>query len=220
MTLLLALLLFVAPPAPTPAPPAPALSDTAPSDTLALLYARRDAEGLVRLHARAHSAADELLYRYRLYPLTLDARYLDDIPDESTCRTARDFALLAALWGYRAAEAPPWKLPVYGLRSDRLLERARALDPDEPYVLLVEGQSLLYRPGLFGGSPEEALRKFERLRAVLRDRPTPGISAFEPEVWIWYTLQKLGLPNTDRVRERLLAQDPPPLFRQFLLAPP
>jgi len=208
MTLLLTLLLFVAPPT------------TTPSDTLAVLYAHRDAEGIERLHTRAHTTADELLYRYRLYPLTLDTRYLRDIPDESDCHTARDYALLAALWAYRAGEAPPWKLPVYGIRSENLLARARSLDPDEPYVLLVEGQSLLYRPGIFGGSAEQALQKFERLRTVLTDRPTPGISPFEPEVWVWYTLQKLGRPNTDRVRERLLAQDPPPLFRQFLIDPP
>lgn len=208
MTLLLALLLAV-----------PAAS-VAPPDTLATLYAHRDAEGIERLHTRAHTTSDELLYRYRLYPLTLDPRYLRDIPDEDACRTARDYALLAALWAYRAGEAPAWKLPVYGARSNALLDRARTLDPDEPYVLLVEGQSLLYRPGIFGGSAEKALQKFERLRTVLKDRPTPGISPFEPEVWVWYTLQKLGRPNTDRVRERLLAQDPPPLFRQFLIDPP
>jgi hypothetical protein len=220
MALLLTLLLSVASPdfaaSPDPRPPdAPALADT-----IASLYAHRDAEGLVRLRARAHTASDELLYRYRLYPLTLDERFLDDLPDESSAGTARDYALLAALWGYRTAQAPPWKTPIYGARSGRLLDRARALDPDEPYLLLVEGQSLLYRPGIFGGSAEGALATFERLRAVLRDRPTPGISPFEPEVWIWYTLRKLGRPNTDRIRDRLLAQDPPPLFRQFLLDPP
>jgi hypothetical protein len=214
MTLLLTLLLFVA--SPDPAPP----SAATPSDTVAALYARHDAEGLVRLHARAHTASDELLYRYRLYPLTLDNRYLDDLPDESSCTTARDYALLAALWGYRTAQAPPWKVPVYGTRTSRLLDHAHGLDPDEPYVLLVEGQSFLYRPGIFGGSAERALATFERLRTVLRDHPTRGISPFEPEVWIWYTLRKLGRPNTDRVRDRLLAQDPPPLFRQFLLSPP
>ncbi len=161
-----------------------------------------------------------MLYRYRLYPLTLDARYLDDLPDEADCRTARDLALLSALWAYRAGEAPPWKLPFYGIRSDALLDRARALDPDEPYVLLVAGQSLLYRPGIFGRSPEAALTMFERLRRVLRTRPVPGLSPFEPEVWVWYTLRTLGRPHTDRVRDRLLAQNPPPLFRQFLLDPP
>ena len=214
MTLLLTLLLFVVPPD-RPAPPDPALSDT-----IASLYAHQDAAGLVRLHAGAHTASDELLYRYRLYPLTLDTRYLDDLPDDSACRTARDYALLAALWGYRAADAPPWKLPVYGTRSSRLLERAQALDPEEPYALLVEGQSLLFRPGIFGGDAEKALARFERLRTVLRDRPTPGLSPFEAEVWVWYALRKLRRPHTDRIRDRLLAQDPPPLFRQFLIDPP
>ncbi len=204
MPLLLTLLLFAVP----------------PPDTLASLYAQNDDAGIARLHATIHTVSDELLYRYRLYPLTHDTRYLDDLPDESDCRTARDFALLAALWGHRATDGPPWMLPVYGPRSVCLLDHARSLDPDEPYVLLVDGQSLLYRPGLFGGNAEEALRKFERLRTVLRERPADGISPFEPEVWIWYTLQKLGRPHTDRVRERLLAQTPPPLFRQFLLSPP
>ena len=191
-----------------------------PPDTIATLYAQNDRAGLVRLHAEARSTSDDLLVRYRLYPLTQDARYLADLPDDSALRTAQDLALLSALWAYRAAEAPAWKLPVYGRRSDTLLKRARALDPADPYVLLVGGQSLLYRPRVFGGSAEAALAEFERLRDELRTNPTPGISPFEPEVWIWYSLRALGRPNTDRVRDRLLAQDPPPLFRQFLLGPP
>ncbi len=192
-----------------------------PPDSLASLYAANDSAGLARLYARApQSAGDDLLYRYRLYPLTDDPRYLDGLPDERACRTARDFALLSALWGWRAETAPPWKLPFYGLRTDGLLERARALDPDDPYVLLVGGQSLLFRPSLFGRDPEAALAAFERLREVLRATPAPGLSLFEPEVWVWYTLRALGRPHTDRVRDRLLAQDPPPLFRAFLLDPP
>lgn len=192
-----------------------------PTDTLLTsLYAHNDAAGLARLHAQAHSTSDDLLVRYRLYPLTQDARYVADIPDEDECHSAQDYALLAALWAYRAAEAPPWKLPVYGIRSDNLLEHGRRLDPDDPYVLLVEAQSLLYRPAIVGGSTEAALATFEKLRDVLRDDPTTGISPFEPEVWIWYCLRKLGRPNTDRVRDRLLAQDPPPVFRKFLSYPP
>lgn len=193
---------------------------TSPPDTIATLYAQNDRDGLLRLHAEARSTSDDLLVRYRLYPLTRDGRYLADLPGDSALHTARDLALLSALWAYRAAEAPPWKLPVYGRRSDRLLERARALDPDDPYVLLVSGQSLLYRPRVFGGSAAAALAEFERLRDVLAAAPTPGISPFEPEVWIWYSLRALGHPHTERIRDRLLAQHPPPLFRQFLLGPP
>lgn len=191
-----------------------------PTDTLATLYADNDASGLARLHAEALTASDDLLVRYRLYPLTEDSRYITDLPDETDCHSAQDYALLAALWGYRAAAAPPWRLPAYGLRSVDLLERGHRLDPGDPYVLLVEAQSLLYRPRLFGGSTEAALAGFEKLRDVLREHPTPGISPYEPEVWIWYCLRKLGRPNTDRIRDRLLADHPPPLFRQFLIDPP
>ncbi|MEM1042679.1 MAG: hypothetical protein AAGI91_08630 [Bacteroidota bacterium] len=212
MTLLLALLLTV---------PLPDSLPSTPPDTLASLYAHNDSDGLVRLHGSAvRSLSDDLLYRYRLYPLTLDAQYLDDLPEENACATAQDFALLSALWAYRAGEAPPWKMPVYGIRSDALLDRARALDPDDPYVLLVAGQSMLYRPRIFGRSPEKALELFERLRGIVRSRSVPGLSPFEPEVWFWYTLRVLGRPNTDRVRDRLLAQGPPPLFHQFLTDPP
>lgn len=203
MTLLLALVLLAAPP-----------------DTLATLYAQKNAPALARLQAAPSDPAQDLLVRYRLYPLTQDARVLRDLPDESACRSARDLALLAALWAFRAAEAPPWKLPFYGTRHDRLLRRALALDPEDPYVLLVEGQSLLFRPAVFGGDAEAALKRFEALRAAIRQRPVDGISPFEPDVWVWYTLRRLGRPNTDRMKERLLAQDPPPLFREFLQGPP
>lgn len=191
-----------------------------PTDTLTTLYTHNDADGLARLHAQARTTSDDLLVRYRLYPLTQDARYVADIPDAEDCHSAQDYALLSALWAYRTVDAPPWKYPVYGIRSDNLLEHGRTLDPDDPYVLLVEAQSLFYRPGIFGGSTEEALAKFEELRDVLREHPTPGISPFEPEVWIWYSLRKLGRPNTDRIRDRLLARNPPPLFHQFLIDPP
>lgn len=191
-----------------------------PPDTLAVLYARKDRAALERFHARASSVGDDLLGRYRLYPLTRDARYLEDLPDADACRSARDFALLSALWAFRAAEAPAWKLPFYGRRADALLTRARALEPDDPYVLLVEGQSLLYRPAIFGGDAAAALERFERLRGVLQREPVAGLEPMEAEVWIWYTLRRLGRPHTERVRERLLAQDPPPLFREFLTSPP
>ncbi|MDX1532195.1 MAG: hypothetical protein R3362_11765, partial [Rhodothermales bacterium] len=207
--LLLALALLAAVPA-TAAPP----------DTLSARYVQKDEAALTRMRAAARSTSEDLLLRYRLYPLTGDARLLRDLPGTEACEGARDYALLSALWGFRISEAPPWKVPTYGRRSSALLERARALDPDDPYVLLVEGQSLLFRPALFGGDPEAALDRFERLGAVLRERPVPGMEPLEAEVWRWTTLRRLGRPEAEALRQRLLAQDPPPLFRDFLLSPP
>lgn len=226
MTLLLALILLLAFPAegPGPAPPDPPRVASLP-DSVATLYARKDHRGLDRLRAEASTVSDELLLRYRLYPLTRDSEVIGDLPDASECRSARELALLSALWAYRLADAPPWRIPAYGRRADALLQRARELDPDDPFVLLVEGQSALYRPAIFGGSAEAALDRFTRLRDRLRTAeatgtPVEGLPLIESEVWVWYTLRKLGRGDSNALRDRLLAQRPPPLYREFLLDPP
>lgn len=198
----------------------PPASATPVADSLAHYYAAQDAGAITRLHRTARSREERLLCTYRLFPLTRDDAWLAEIPGEEGVRSARELALIAALWGYRAAEAPPWRLPVYGRRSEAVLNRARALDPDDPYVLLVEGQSLLYKPGIFGGDAAAAQGRFERLRTVLAGRPVPGLHPMEAEVWIWMALRKQGAASAESVRQRLLARRPPPLFRQFLLDPP
>jgi hypothetical protein len=222
VTLLLALALLVSP---LPDTPPPGEANPSLPDSAAALYARKDPSGLTRLRAQARTVSDDLLLRYRLYPLTRDTRHLEDLPEPEPSASARDLALLSALWAYRTAEAPAWRIPAYGRRSDALLQRARALDPEDPFVLLVDGQSALYRPALFGGSAETALARFTRLRDALRrreasGRPVAGLPLVEAEVWVWYTLRKLGRGDTDALRDRLLAQNPPPLYREFLLDPP
>ena len=190
------------------------------ADSLARYYAAQDAAAIVRLHRQARSREERLLCTYRLFPLTRNDAWLSAIPEADGVRSARELALIAALWAYRAANAPPWQLPFYGRRSEGVLDRARALDPDDPYVLLVEGQSLLYKPGVFGGDAAAAQARFERLREVLGGRPVPGLDPMEAEVWIWMALRKRRDPTAEAMRQRLLARQPPSLFRQFLLDPP
>jgi hypothetical protein len=197
---------------------APVTAGTPVADSLTHYYAAHDTGAIVRLHRQAATREERLLCTYRLYPLTRDAAWLSAIPEAEG--SARELALIAAHWAYRAAEAPPWRLPFFGRRSEGALDRARALDPEEPYVLLVEGQSLLYKPALFGGDVAAAQARFERLREVLRTRPAPGIHPLEAEVWIWMALRKQRAPSAEAVRARLLARQPPPLFRAFLLDPP
>lgn len=226
MTLLLALILLLAVPAEGlgPAPPDPPRVTSLP-DSIATLYAHKDHRGLDRLRSEVSTVGDELLLRYRLYPLTQDSEVIGDLPDAPEGRSARELALLSALWAYRVAEAPPWRIPAYGRRTDALLHRARAIDADDPFVLLVDGQSALYRPAIFGGSAEMALDRFARLRDRLRraeaaGKPVEGLPLIEAEVWVWYTLRKLDRGDTDALRDRLLAQRPPPLYLEFLLDPP
>ena len=198
----------------------PAAAASPVTDSLTYYYAMHDTGAIERLYRQARTTEERLLCTYRLFPLTQDDRWLENLPDESELHTARELALLAAHWAFKAANAPVWRLPAYGRRSEGILRRAQAINSDEPYALLIDGQSLYYKPAIFGGDAEEAKTRFERLRTVLHGRTIPGIHAFEPEVWIWMCLRKTDNPIAGRLRQQLLARRPPPLFRQFLIDPP
>ncbi len=183
------------------------------------LYARRDVAALRRLCIGAAGEAD-LLCRYRLFPLTQDEALIARLPVAPPVPTARAAALLSGLWGYRAARAPLVRVPAYGGRSLDLLRMARRLDPTDPFVLLVEGQSLLFRPALAGGDRRGALVRFRALQTALARAPGDGISAMEADLWVWYALHRMGDRSAPALHERLLARTPPPLYRDFLLHPP
>lgn len=190
------------------------------TDSLTAYYAARDLDGLRSLHARARTLEQRLLVRYRLFPVTRDEGLLRDLPADGDARTARELALLSALWAYRASTAPAWRMPTFGRRSEALLTRARALDAADPYVLLVEGQALLYKPRMVGGNPREALARFQALRPIALRNPASGVLHWEADVWAWMAMRRLDHPDADATKSRLLAEDPPPLFRAFLLHPP
>jgi hypothetical protein len=202
-----------------------AIATTAPAarpplDSLAHFYATQQPQAIARLLAGVSSREDQLLCRYRLYPLTRERSLVSDIPPASEARTAREAALIAAMWAFRIHSSPPWTLPTYGRRVQAALDRARSLDSSDPYYLLVDGQSLLYRPAVFGGDAARALERFRRLRAMLTAQPAAGIHPMEAEVWIWMAMRRLRDPDAETFRRRLLAGRPPPLFRQFLVDPP
>ena len=191
------------------------------ADSTQHYYATQNAHALERLLGRIDDRALDLLIRYRLYPLTQDADLLDDLPADLDGASARELALLSGLWGYRVMTGSVLKVPTYGRRAAALIERARALDPDEPLVLLIEGQTLLFSPPLMGRDREAALARFQRLCAVLPAAPDRAVSSVEARLWVWYALTKLGRPtDADALKAELLAERPPPLYRTFLLSPP
>ena len=213
MTLLLALLISLVTTSPPDATPA---SVRAFTEKVQHAYAHNEAGTLRRLLASAPTEETRLLVLYRLYPLTDDDALLNDLPHDLTTPSARSLALLSALWGYRTASAPVVKMAAYGRRAGSLIDEAKALDATDPYVLLVEGQSLLFRPRLFGGSVERALSRFDTLRRVLTNYDAPGVSTLEAELWRWYALRKLDPAAADALRDRLLKHELPPLYRQLL----
>jgi len=209
----LILALFMQPPPPVP-------DRAAAVDSTQVYYATQNVEALQKLLAASDDRTVQLLCRYRLYPLTEDDHYLHDLPTELAHPTARDLALLSGLWGYRVMTGSVLNVPQNGLRASKLMDEAKTLDPDEPFVLLIEGQSLLFRPAIFGGDKRAALLRFQRLQTILKEVSDNSISEMEANLWVWYTLKKLKAEEAPAMRSHLLASDPPPLYRAFLLDPP
>ena len=189
-------------------------------DSLTHYYVRNNVAGVRGLRRQARSREERLLVTYRLFPLTMDRGVIANIPSDAGVTSARELALIAAHWAYRAANGPKINLPTHGRRSERILNRAKEANANDPYVLLVEGQSLLYKPGIFGGDAAEAKAVFQRLKRALGSRGVTGLHPFEADVWIWMCERKLNPSGANAMKRRLLARRPPPMFRQFLLDPP
>lgn len=183
-------------------------------------YAEKDVGTLHALFAEAKTREDSLLLRYRLYALTQDKGLIADIPTSLDSASARELALLSALWGYRIQDVGLINLILYGQRSLGLLNRAVRYDPTEPLVMLIEAQSLLFRPGIAGGNKRKALERFRELRERVEHVPACGLDTQEVDSWIWYTLEKLGAEEADSARATLLDADLPLLYREFVLSPP
>lgn len=184
-------------------------------------YAQQQADTLRALMPRADSRADSLLVRYRLYPLTEDEALLEDLPESLPSGSAREQALLSGLWAYRAGEASVFRVVQYGRRSSSLLEEAKAQDPDDPYVLLVESQSLLFRPAIAGRDAAAAAERLRRLAQRVRTAPGTGIAEAEAHTWRWLALREAGQgENARRLYNHLMEGDLPPLYQEFLRNPP
>jgi hypothetical protein len=184
-------------------------------------YSHQDADSLRTLLRTADSQSDSLLVRYRLYPLTEDAALLENLPRRLDEGSARDWALLSGLWSYRAGEASFFGAIDHGRHSAELLEQAQRRDPDAPYVLLIGGQSLLFRPSIAGKDPDEAVERFRHLARLAKQDATDGIPPIEAQVWLWLALREADRhERARRLRDPLLQDNPPPLYRQFLESPP
>jgi hypothetical protein len=180
-------------------------------------FGNADETLLRRLYAEAPTRSDSLLALFRLIPLTGDASLLEGLPSKLEASSpARELAWLSALWGFRAQQAGLLRKPTYGAASIRLIEAAERVDRDDPWVLLISGQSYLYRPSILGGSSETALARFERLVQELTAAPECGLPVLEARIWVWMGLSKGGRPDADSLRAALLATDPPPRYRTWL----
>ena len=191
------------------------------ADRVQHAYAHEDAQALRSLLTTADSRPDSLLVRYRLYPLTENAALVDDLPETLEDGTAREWALLSGLWSYRAGEASIFTAVTYGRRSANLLETAQSIDPDDPYVLLIGGQSLLFRPAIAGKDPEKAARQFEQLAQLAEQGKTNGIPPVEAYIWRWLALKEADQSEAAQaLYDQLTSESLPPLYQKFIDEPP
>ncbi len=190
------------------------------ADSVEHFYAWQDVAALQSLCAGTLSREEDLLCRYRLYPLTEDAAYLADLPSKLSSASAREYALLAGLWGYKASSGSLFNVIRCGRRAGRLLSQAKESDPGEPFVLLIEGQSFLFRPGVFGGDNGRALELLRELQRIIASDHVDGISSMEADLWVWYALKRMNDPAADAVQRSIEGRNPPPLYRAFLADPP
>ncbi|PEN04966.1 hypothetical protein CRI93_14370 [Longimonas halophila] len=190
-------------------------------DSSHIYYAEQDVERLRTGLQNAEGRFEDLLYRYRLYPLTEEADLLNDLPKSLDDGTAQELAVLSGLWAYRAGEASMLGALRYGRRSMNVLSAAKERDRFNPFVLLVEGQSLLYRPSIAGRDPDAAATCFEQLRTVLDAHPDVSIDKEEAMIWHWIALQEANQDTeAASLYDKLAESNLPPLYQQFLESPP
>jgi hypothetical protein len=183
-------------------------------------YVTGNPDTLRALVRYAETREDTLLLRYRLYALTESPGLIAEIPADLDSASARELALLSALWGYRASDARLLQLVVYGRRTLGLLNRALETDPDDPLVMLIDAQSLLFRPGIAGGNKERGLERLQTLRQQVLAEASCGVTPLEADVWLWYALERNGAAEAGALRRELLERELPPLYRDFVAGPP
>jgi tetratricopeptide (TPR) repeat protein len=136
---------------------------------------------------------------------------------------AEGYGLRAGVLGLKIAKSP-MKGMVLGPRASALIDRALALEPDNPRLVLQQGVSKFNTPAMFGGSTKEAetllrrsLALFERERA---DRPWPNWGRFDAHAWLGQALVKRGdLVGARAQYDRAAAIAPQSGWLRFVLVP-
>ncbi len=105
---------------------------------------------------------------------------------------AQAHALLGGFYGLQIA-LNPMKGMTLGPKSDKEVNEAMELDPNEPFVYLQKGSSLYNTPGMFGGSVEKSIDYFKKA-VELYDAQGKTHSPWKVEslIWLGQAYQKTG----------------------------
>ena len=129
----------------------------------------------------------------------------DDLLDEAESHLKRALvledsfaeahALLSSVYGLKVANSP-MKGFLLGSRAGSALDKAVALAPGNPRVLVSQGVSKFKTPRMFGGNPKEAetllRRAVEHASKQPADAPFPAWGRFDAHVWLGQVLAQRG----------------------------
>jgi len=94
--------------------------------------------------------------------------YLDNLLEKYP-NNAQLHSLAGAFYGYKIALAF-YKAPFLGPKSMYYVDKAIELDPAEPMGYIEKGNSLQYRPAIFGGDKIEALKFYRKALALIESK--------------------------------------------------
>ncbi|MBK6382969.1 MAG: hypothetical protein IPF69_05765 [Chitinophagaceae bacterium] len=83
------------------------------------------------------------------------------------------------VFGLRMMGNPMARFMTEGAKATEALEKAKAMNPNNPRIYILEGQDKFYTPEQFGGSKEEAKKLFEKANEIFMTTK-PG-SSIEPQ---------------------------------------
>ena len=128
--------------------------------------------------------------------------FLDNLLEKYP-NNAQLHSLAGAFYGYKIALAF-YKAPFLGPKSLEQIEESIKLDPAEPMGYIEKGNSLQYRPTIFGGDKNEALKFYRKALSLFETRNNSKCD-WQQMLLRAFILKNLYETNQDAAAETFLA---------------
>lgn len=112
-------------------------------------------------------------------PYADKAELLINKADELSKENSEIYCVKKMVFGLRMMGNPMSRYMTDGAKASEALEKAKALNSNNPRIYILEGQDKFYTPEQFGGSKEEAKKLFEKANGIFL-ASKPG-SSIEPQ---------------------------------------
>ena len=95
------------------------------------------------------------------------------------------YALSAMIANARLSVKPGNRWKEYGVIFDENIAKAKELNPDNPRIYYLQGNSIFYTPKMFGGGAKNAIPYYEKADSLFQVLALPDSSSLEP-AWGMY----------------------------------